>query len=507
VESSKPEVEFTRRRSSLRKKLRRPEVAQTPAPTKRRTTEVTQTPAPTRRRTTEVTQTPAPTRRRVKVETPEPVVQSSRENVQSETGIRRLRARVAATRKVPVVIQEVTEQSQPVVVAPDQKPTLAAQQATPTNLEPVEITAPPKAPETETATATESKDYNNSYIDPTNYDQKTANEAPTVVLTNRSNGCNGISCTKAPITSSRSGNRLADSNKTRYTAPSWIRKSQNTQLASIAPVRRALPNVNNTSLPLPTKKVVASNISKPVWRPARVTYNNVSSVRKSEYRSNRFITNNFAPAPRITTTASSVPVAPSAGVLPLPMTAENAAPRPSTVAYNIPLESTLPKIAFNGGSYSYGGGTGLIFPVSVPSPITSLFGWRIHPITGDRRFHSGTDIGAAMGTPVLAAYTGQVQVADYVGGYGLTVILNHNSAQQTLYGHMSEVFVQPGQWVEQGTVIGRVGSTGNSTGPHLHFEVRQLTPEGWVATDPNGQLQYALNQLVNVFQTAQRAGE
>lgn len=144
--------------------------------------------------------------------------------------------------------------------------------------------------------------------------------------------------------------------------------------------------------------------------------------------------------------------------------------------------------------------TRLLFPLSVPASITSLFGFRIHPITGDRRFHSGIDLGAPMGTPVLAAYSGKVANADFLGGYGLTVILEHNrSTQQTLYPHLSEIFVQPGQWVGQGTVIGRVGSTGNSTGPHLHFETRQLTPEGWVVTNPGVPLEYALTQRVDAL--------
>lgn len=140
--------------------------------------------------------------------------------------------------------------------------------------------------------------------------------------------------------------------------------------------------------------------------------------------------------------------------------------------------------------------------MAVASPITSMFGWRIHPITGNQRFHAGTDLGAPTGTPVLAAARGQVATSDWLGGYGLTVILNHGSAQQTLYGHLSELLVQPGQWVEPGTVIGRVGSTGNSTGPHLHFEVRHLTQNGWVAVDPGVQLQIALSQLLNNSRTA-----
>jgi murein DD-endopeptidase MepM/ murein hydrolase activator NlpD len=128
----------------------------------------------------------------------------------------------------------------------------------------------------------------------------------------------------------------------------------------------------------------------------------------------------------------------------------------------------------------------------------------MHPITGNPRLHTGTDLGAPLGTPVLAAYAGNVALADFLGGYGLTVVLDHNKfTQQTLYGHLSEIFVQPGERVEQGTVIGRVGSTGNSTGPHLHFETRQLTPEGWVATDSGAELEYSLAQLVKALRTAQ----
>jgi murein DD-endopeptidase MepM/ murein hydrolase activator NlpD len=186
--------------------------------------------------------------------------------------------------------------------------------------------------------------------------------------------------------------------------------------------------------------------------------------------------------------------------LPPPSTAENANPRPSSVPYNIPLATTLPQINFTGiNGYET---AGLVFPLATPAPITSLYGWRSHPLTGDTRFHSGTDIGAPMGTPILASYTGQVELADQVGGYGLTVVLNHNTNQQTLYGHMSEIYVQPGQWVEAGTVIGRVGSTGLATGPHLHFEVRQLTTEGWVAVDAGLQLQTALSVFMQKTQTA-----
>ena len=137
-----------------------------------------------------------------------------------------------------------------------------------------------------------------------------------------------------------------------------------------------------------------------------------------------------------------------------------------------------------------------IYPLAIPSPISSLFGWRIHPISGTSRMHTGTDIAAPEGTPVLAAMSGKVLLADNLGGYGLTIALEHSDGtQQTLYGHLSEIFVKPGELIQQGAVIGRVGSTGNSTGPHLHLEFRQLTDAGWMAIDPGTQLENSMNDL------------
>lgn len=156
------------------------------------------------------------------------------------------------------------------------------------------------------------------------------------------------------------------------------------------------------------------------------------------------------------------------------------------------------------GSQFGNGDRRLIFPLAIPAPISSFFGWRIHPIAGTRRFHTGTDIGAPMGTPVLAAFTGRVAVAEMLGGYGMTVILEHNDGTaETLYAHMSELLVRPGQEVQQGQVIGRVGSTGYSTGPHLHFEVKQLTEQGWVFLDAGRQLELALAELIDRIQVAQ----
>jgi murein DD-endopeptidase MepM/ murein hydrolase activator NlpD len=147
----------------------------------------------------------------------------------------------------------------------------------------------------------------------------------------------------------------------------------------------------------------------------------------------------------------------------------------------------------------------LLFPLSIPTAISSVFGWRIHPITGNQRLHTGTDLAAPMGTPVLAALTGRVILAGSFGGYGISVGLEHsNGTQQTLYAHLSELFVRPGEVVTQGTVIGRVGSTGASTGPHLHFEFRQQTQEGtWVAQDPGLALEQAMAQLVQSMQVTQ----
>ena len=113
-----------------------------------------------------------------------------------------------------------------------------------------------------------------------------------------------------------------------------------------------------------------------------------------------------------------------------------------------------------------------IWPLPGYSP-GSAFGWRTHPIFGDLRFHSGEDIGAPSGTPILAADSGLATVIPNNGnGYGNYIIINHGGGRTTLYAHMSGFAISNGQSVTQGQVIGYVGSTGNSTGPHLHFETR-----------------------------------
>ena len=127
----------------------------------------------------------------------------------------------------------------------------------------------------------------------------------------------------------------------------------------------------------------------------------------------------------------------------------------------------------------------LLFPIIGSAVTTSEFGWRVHPIVGRWLMHAGKDLAAPEGTPVVAALSGTVLSSGLAGGYGIAVEIEHDQPRRrTLYGHLSEIYVKAGQTVRQGDVIGRVGSTGLSTGPHLHFELRVPQAGGWVAMDP-----------------------
>ncbi len=127
----------------------------------------------------------------------------------------------------------------------------------------------------------------------------------------------------------------------------------------------------------------------------------------------------------------------------------------------------------------------LLFPIIGSAITTSEFGWRLHPVIGNWLMHAGKDLAAPEGTPVVAALSGTVTSSGLAGGYGIAVELEHSKPRRrTLYGHLSEIYVKTGQTVRQGEVIGRVGSTGLSTGPHLHFELRRPEGDGWVAMDP-----------------------
>lgn len=120
--------------------------------------------------------------------------------------------------------------------------------------------------------------------------------------------------------------------------------------------------------------------------------------------------------------------------------------------------------------------------------ITSPYGWRVHPIFKSRTFHSGIDMGAPYGTPIYASNSGKVIYSGWYGGYGKVVIIDHgkinNQNTSTLYAHMSASSVNVGDFITKGQKVGNIGSTGYSTGPHLHFEVRK-----------NGQTQNPLNYI------------
>ena len=105
--------------------------------------------------------------------------------------------------------------------------------------------------------------------------------------------------------------------------------------------------------------------------------------------------------------------------------------------------------------------------------ITSRFDYRVNPVTGRYVFHTGMDLGAAQGSDIMAMKAGKVISAKYNGGYGNVVILEHSDGIRTLYAHCSKLLVKAGEKVRKGQVIARVGSTGNSTGPHLHIEFRK----------------------------------
>ena len=135
------------------------------------------------------------------------------------------------------------------------------------------------------------------------------------------------------------------------------------------------------------------------------------------------------------------------------------------------VENEIFIITNNLGDSDYAGGL-FAWPTPGYKTITSPFGNRIHPVLGTKRFHTGIDIGAPKGASIIAANSGKVLKAGWFGGYGNAVIIDHGGGFSTLYGHGSEVLVSEGQTVKRGDIIMKVGSTGMSTGPHLHFEVR-----------------------------------
>lgn len=124
----------------------------------------------------------------------------------------------------------------------------------------------------------------------------------------------------------------------------------------------------------------------------------------------------------------------------------------------------------SGSSVPYSGGM-MTWPTPSCRIITSYYGWRLHPVLKYEKLHTGIDIGAGYGAKIIAAKSGTVETVTYNNAYGNYVVINHGGGVATLYAHQSSMAVSVGQFVAEGEVIGYVGSTGYSTGPHLHFEV------------------------------------
>lgn len=128
----------------------------------------------------------------------------------------------------------------------------------------------------------------------------------------------------------------------------------------------------------------------------------------------------------------------------------------------------------------------LQFTISAALPVTSNFGWRFHPISGEWKFHTGVDLGYEQNTPIPSLFRGDVIAAGNENdGYGNCVLLYHEEIDSyTRYAHCAEIYVVPGQKVDVGDIIGLVGSTGISTGPHLHLEYITPTKDGYQYSDP-----------------------
>ncbi|NEQ68062.1 MAG: M23 family metallopeptidase [Symploca sp. SIO2D2] len=304
------------------------------------------------------------------------------------------------------------------------------------------------------------------------------NKPTSVILTERSTGCSTVS-QSGQLSGSSCGVPAASqptANNQPTLPPSPPSSIIQRAKLPIPPVARAQPVNNVQPVATGAVKVKTNNTSSPSLNRVRVNTNSISGLPRNRAKVN--------------TNVSSKPPSNRIAI-------RQKAPQSGLAYYNLTNRPAgRPSI----------GKSKFMFPLTIPAAIGSVFGWRLDPFTGDSRFHSGTDIGAPQGTPVVAAASGEVTYADFAGGYGLMVIMRHEeNTQESRYAHLSEIFVRPGEQVEQGSVIGRVGSTGRSTGPHLHFEWRHLTSDGWVAVDAGSHLEYSLAQFIRALQVAQAA--
>lgn len=272
-----------------------------------------------------------------------------------------------------------------------------------------------------------------------------------------------------------------------------------TQISSV-PAQVEPPEFSVTILvPPPLTQIVKRQSVKKLPRFAKVKAIPVVAIPTSVPRTNVTpvsVTPTFAPRANMAQTSVTPTLAPKTTILPVVNIPRTSTPTTVTEPFVKPpaAVATSPDPA----------NSDIIYPLLRPAPVTSRYGWRTHPLTGTRRFHSGIDIAAATGTPVVATGSGTVVSAGWKSGYGKVIVIQHDDDLQTLYGHLSEISVQAGQTLAQGTVIGKVGSTGNSTGPHLHFEKRAPNADGWVAVDPTEEIKYAIDNLRRSMPFAQK---
>jgi murein DD-endopeptidase MepM/ murein hydrolase activator NlpD len=137
----------------------------------------------------------------------------------------------------------------------------------------------------------------------------------------------------------------------------------------------------------------------------------------------------------------------------------------------------------------------LVYPLAVPAEEIDPYGWRFSDSRQAWRMHAGQDLVAPEGTPVLAMLPGRVALVEELDGYGLTVLLDHGRGWQTLYAHLLDASVQPGDFLPAATVLGRVGASGRATGPHLHAELRRRDGDRTLALDPTPLLDQATRLL------------